>query len=57
MTVRKSHRGSIPRGATPKRKRDVGASKNPYGLFELTHMLARLDHVAGGIVNLNHRIM
>jgi hypothetical protein len=37
-------------------KRDVMRAKTS-PLFELTHMLARLDHVAGGIVNLNHRIM
>ena len=45
MTVRKSHRGSIPRGATPKWKRDVGQAKT-LSFFEIAGVFVRFNHVA-----------
>jgi len=56
MTARKSHRGSIPRGATPKWKRDVGRAKT-LRFFEIALVLVRFDHITRLIVNVNHGIM
>ena len=56
MTVRKSHRGSIPRGATPKWKGDVGRAKT-LRFFEIARVLVRFYHVAGDIENANQGIV